>query len=241
MSPLLSTAVKAAVAAGEFISKAKTSARVVEDSRRDIKLDLDRQAEGLILSVLGSDLPVLCEENGWIGGPSQDYWVIDGIDGTVNLRHGIPIAAVSIGLVSAGQPVLGAIYDFTHDELFAGEIGAGITLNGQPVRPSETQLREKALLLTALATKGDFDADSLARFGQNLARWRKIRMLGSAALSLAYVAAGRADACEIAGIMDWDVTAGLALLAAAGGASRTLSRGNHVVDIVATNGLIPLE
>ena len=238
MNTYLEIAKQAALEAGAFLRKAKNTTSVVEISRRDIKLDVDKQAESIIVKTLPKNASVLCEESGWIGDRSTTYWIVDGLDGTINFHFGIPMAAVSIGYVHESMPNIGVVYDFIHDELFAGGIGLGVTLNGLPVNVSKTDDTGSALLLTALATKGGFDGITLSKFGQGLAKWQKVRMLGSAALSLAYVASGRADACEIAGIMDWDVAAGIALVRAAGGNVSITDRGENVVDILATNGCL---
>lgn len=239
---LLAMASELARSAGVLINRERYAAEVMETQRRDIKLNLDKQVESHIIAGLASSgIPILCEESGWIGKPSATYWAVDGLDGTVNLHYGLPFAAVSIALVRDASPILGAIYDFTHDEMFSGAIGLGVSLNGRPVTISRNNAVEQALLLTALATRGKFDPETLGNFGQRLGRWRKVRMLGSAALSLAYVASGRADACEIEGIMIWDVMAGIALVRAAGGYAVCSAGFDSVVDVIATNGKITFE
>lgn len=241
MGRMLASAKLAAHKAGSFIKEAKDTASIVEMSRRDIKLDLDRKAEEIIVSSLATKFPILCEETGWIGDMSSGYWVVDGLDGTVNLYYGIPMASVSIGFVYDDQPVIGVVYDFIHDEMFSGMVGDGVAVNERSVEVSRTDSVDQALLLTALATKGNFDSSTLSEFGQRLGQWRKVRMLGSAALSLAYVASGRADACEITNIMEWDVMAGLALVRAAGGSISAKPLGSDMLDIYASNGLIAAE
>ncbi len=231
----LETARSAAKAAGCFLRTSERSI-VVENARRDIRLDSDSKSEQIIFTHLGSDFSILSEEHGWVGGEATCYWVVDGLDGTVNYHHSIPLTAVSIGLVINREPVLGVVYDFFHNEMFSGCVGHGVTLNGKSVCVSQIDSVESALLLTALATKRVFDESVLESFGRKLGRWKKVRMLGSASLSLAYVASGRADACEIEGIMDWDVAAGVALVRAAGGVVLCNSIDNHVNDVHANNG-----
>ena len=235
MDGYLAKAIAGAKAAGEFLRNAERNI-VIENSLRDIKLDLDIKAEEIIFPYLGSDFPILSEEAGWCGGKSESYWVVDGLDGTVNFYHSIPLASVSIGLVVNREPVLGVIYDFLHDEMFSGYLGTGVFLNGKNVHTSEVNSVESALVLTALATKGSFTGSALESFGKNLGRWKKVRMLGSASISLAYVACGRADACQIDGIMEWDIQAGVALVRAAGGFVTCIDKGMHVNDILASNG-----
>jgi myo-inositol-1(or 4)-monophosphatase len=240
---LLTLAVGAAREAGRYLGAVKSCGglRITEATRRDIKANADREVEEIIKAHLGAGLPILGEESGWsdAGAGSGDYWIVDGLDGTVNFLAGIPLACISIALVRGGRPHLGVVFDFLHDEMFAGAVGSGATLNGARIAVSATPDPAAALLLSAVATKRDFSSDAMAEFGAGLARWRKVRMLGSAAISLAYVAAGRADACALAGIFEWDVAAGLALVEAAGGAARAVPAGQpHVVDIYAHNGAL---
>lgn len=239
----LELATSAARSAGSFIVEQRSGSMVVELSRYDIKLDLDKKAELVIADILGvTDLPILCEETGWVGSPGSTYWLVDGIDGTVNLHYGLPFVAVSIALMQDNAPVLGVVYDFRRDEMFAGALGLGATLNGICIKPSSVATTiDQALLLTALATHGSYDQQVLSRFGCRLGRWKKVRMLGSAALSLAYVASARADACEIHGIMAWDVMAGIALLRAAGGDAHWEDLGDQVGNIYASNGCLNVK
>lgn len=236
-------AIRAARSAGIFLKNARrdNAMKILEASRRDIKIKADRAVENLIRDCLGNALPILGEEAGWSGVKPEatDHWVVDGLDGTVNFAFDIPLSAVSIGLIRDGRPYLGVVYDFIHDELFVGEVGVGAVLNDRPIRVSNTAAPASALLLSAVAASRDFSPESLAAFGIALGRWRKVRMLGSASISLAYVAAGRADVCEIAGIMEWDVAAGLALVEAAGGqASMKATGAPCTFDVYAHNGLM---
>lgn len=209
---------RAAMAAGERLLKAK-SQWIEVDSQigRDIKLRADTEAEAVILSMLReqSPYPILSEEAGSVGGPeaTRPYWVVDPLDGTFNYLRDIPLCCVSIALCLDRDPLLGCIYDFNRDELFTGGKSTPLLCNGVPV-PSPA---EALILATGLPRKGDFSADRLARFGPHVAQWKQVRMIGSAALSLAWVAAGRFDAYEEAGILWWDVAAGVALVRAGGG------------------------
>ena len=122
--------------------------------------------------------------------------------------------------------------------MFSGILGLGSRLNGSPIEVSNNTDVSKALLLTALSTKSEFSVPSLFEFVQGLGKWRKVRMLGTAALSMAYLAAGRADACQIKDIMFWDVAAGIAIVNAAGGRVVTEFSESHILDIDADNGLL---
>ncbi|WP_430912057.1 inositol monophosphatase family protein [Methylobacterium sp. sgz302541] len=199
---------------------------------RDIKLQEDAESEALIRALLISHSahPVLGEEGGWAGGEGTDgpAWVVDPLDGSFNYYAGIPIYGVAVALCAGRTPILGAIYDPERDELFAGGPGLGLRINGEPHRPVEPRGQ---IVGTGFPSQADVAAT--AAHVADLARdWKKIRMLGSAALSLAWVAAGRLDAYSEHGIMWWDVAAGLAL-AGAVGARRIDCRflEGHAVDV----------
>jgi myo-inositol-1(or 4)-monophosphatase len=238
LQKLCSNAESAARAAGDLLDRSRASKIVVEDLRRDIKLNVDVETEDEIIDILSGDIPILCEENGWIGASAETYWIVDGLDGTVNYSHEIPLSCVSIGLIVNGISTVGVIYDYVHEEMFTGIVGLGSFLNGVPIQVNDNTDVSKALLLTALSTKSEFSSRSLFEFVQGLAQWRKVRMLGTAALSMAYVAAGRADACQIKDIMFWDVAAGIAIVNAAGGRVATEFSESNTLDINADNGVL---
>ena len=214
-------ALAASMAAGACLSALESDRRVVlSDRGRDIKMQADRDAEKSILTHLSaSGFPVLAEESGAHGDVlgSKPVWVVDPLDGTMNFSREIPFYGVSIALLVAGEPVLGVIHDVTRGETFSGIVGEGCWLNGAPVRVSALTNPAEAILATGLPTFRSHEAASLTNFVHDLRRFKKVRMLGSAALMLAYVAAGRIDAYGEDDIMLWDVAAGLALVRAAGG------------------------
>jgi myo-inositol-1(or 4)-monophosphatase len=185
---------------------------------RDIKLHEDAESEAMIRAFLAAqdeDLPVLGEETGWAGRPPEGdelHWVLDPLDGSFNYFRGVPLYAVSIALCSGRRPVLGAIYDPERDELFTGGAGLGLRLNGRLIAQPPAA---RQMLATGFPAKADV-AVTLGRLGELTANWTKMRMLGSAALSLAWVAAGRLDGYTESSIMWWDVAAGLALAQGAG-------------------------
>ncbi|HIF10878.1 MAG TPA: inositol monophosphatase, partial [Sneathiellales bacterium] len=114
-------------------------------------------------------------------------------------------------------PVLGVVYDFNRDELFTGIVGRGAQCNGLAIRPSSTQRQQEAVLGTGFPVSRDFAASALREFIEQIRNFRKVRLLGSAALSLSYVACGRLDVYTEENIMLWDVAGGCALVKAAGG------------------------
>ena len=209
---------RAAAAAGRRLLEAKAAwASVDSQLGRDIKLRADREAESIVLDALraGAPYPILSEESGQIGeiGAAEPYWVVDPLDGTYNYFRGVPLCCVSVALCAGDQPLFGCIFDFNRNEMFTGGPGMPLRCNGAPL-VSEPGAD---FLATGLPRKGDFSADRLARFGPHVAAWKQVRLIGSAALSLAWVAAGRFDAYEEAGILWWDVAAGVALVRSADG------------------------
>lgn len=188
---------------------------------RDIKLKEDALCEASIRNALARrcEYPILGEETGWGGNqPTEElHWVIDPLDGSFNFYRGVPLYAVSIALCRGGasspEVLLGVIYDPVRDELVSGGVDHPTRLNGALVPPLGGGARQ--ILATGYPTRSN-PADVTARLGEMARDWTKIRMLGSAALSLAWVALGRLDGYEEQNIMWWDVAAGVALAGASG-------------------------
>jgi len=237
----LHTATLAALEAGAFLKESHNSSQqVLVEEGRDIKLAVDQQSETIILSLLEQNkYPVLAEESGTHGSPSKDspMWVVDPLDGTMNYKKGIPLCCVSIGLWRGNEPILGVIYDFFHNELFTGVVGQGATLNGDKISISETSDPQKAVLASGFPRGMSYEAESLKEYIDRLRKFKKIRFLGSAALSLVYLACGRVDAYREDAIMLWDVAAGVAIIRAAGGAVSTKSSPRHewAIDVQAAS------
>ena len=190
----------------------------------DLVTEADVAAERLIIERIGSYYPrheILAEESGAsnAGGErtSEWKWIIDPLDGTTNYAHGYPCFCVSIALERAGELVVGVIYDPTRDELFAAERGAGATLNGRPIRVSDVDDLNRAMLCTGfpydVRDRGDFSR----HFSNFIRHAQAVRRDGSAALDLAYVACGRFDGFWEEGLRPWDVAAGVLLIEEAGG------------------------
>lgn len=193
---------------------------VLSQIGRDIKLQADRDAEAIILDRLAPlGHAVLAEESGAHGklDDANLNWVVDPLDGTFNYSRQIPICAVSIGLCRGRKPLLGVIYDFNTDELFSGVVGEGAWLNGKPMRVSGVAETAQAVLCTGVPARTNFSTEALTEYVHRIKSFKKVRLIGSAAVMLAYVACGRADAYLENDIMWWDVAAGLALVQAAGG------------------------
>ncbi|MFO7997095.1 MAG: inositol monophosphatase family protein [Dehalococcoidia bacterium] len=236
---------KASLIAGDYLSANRENISVESQYGKDIKLSVDRAAESLILDALReeTDFAILSEEEGQSRGNSHDResdklrWIVDPLDGSLNFFRGIPICCVSIALWEENKPILGAIYDFNRQELFTGIAGAGAWLNGHSIEPSKIITENEAVLFTGFPAKADYSSQALSNYVFQVRVFKKVRLLGSAALSLAYVAAGRGDAYFERDIMLWDVAAGLAILSGAGGNyyMRKTHRGN-AYEVYATNG-----
>ena len=195
---------------------------VEQDLERDVKILADRRLESIIVKRLleESPYPILSEESGYLRGKSENTvyrWIVDPLDGSLNFSRGIPINCISIALWEGMEPLLGVVYDFNRDETFSGLVGEGAWLNSKPIIVSEITEKSKAVLCTGFPVSTDFSQKSLLDFIEVVREYKKIRLLGSAALSLAYVACGRVDVYMENDIKIWDVAAGIALVKAAGG------------------------
>jgi myo-inositol-1(or 4)-monophosphatase len=209
---------------------------------REVKIDADTRAEALILAALerAAPFPVISEEAGWVRARESRYvWAVDPLDGSVNYLRSYPHCAVSIALLDQGVPVLGVVDCFALEERFTGVVGEGAWLNGAPMRVSTIANPASGILQTGVPSRAS--ADSMALFEARLSTWRKVRMIGSAASALAYVAAGRAEAYRESGSMIWDVAAGCALVRAAGGAFEITGASlDQPLEVAACNGVVTL-
>jgi myo-inositol-1(or 4)-monophosphatase len=217
----LKLAEAAARDAGGFLrEQMQRDQKILSAQGRDIKIQADRDAEARILASLAeTGYPALAEETGLHGAvqQGQPYWIVDPLDGTMNFSRGLPLCCVSIALCVGEDPVLGVIFDFNSGDCFRGAPGDGAWLNDEPMRVADTDATQQAILATGFPSKRSMDAASLQAFIDEARAFKKVRMLGTAALMLAYVACGRVDAYGEDGIMFWDVAAGVALVRAAGG------------------------
>lgn len=222
-SDWLDIAIFAVRDAGAFLKKARGGViTVTSEEGRDIKLALDLESEERIVSLLSKNayFPILSEEMNqtWTPEAFPDYhWIVDPLDGSFNYWRDLPLCCVSIGLWHGKNPVLGAIYDFNRDELFTGVVGDGAWINGISMKVSDTPVLEKAVLCTGFPVSTDFSDAAIRQFISFVRDYKKVRLLGSAAISLAYVASGRVDAYCERDIKIWDVAAGMAIVSAAGG------------------------
>lgn len=197
----------------------------------DLVTEIDKEAEAFLLDQIRRHFPehaIVAEETGTYGDLTGPRWYVDPLDGTVNFAHGIPIFTVSLAFADDQGVRLGVVYDPMQDELFAAERGKGAWLNGRPVRVSQTQTLADSLLITGFPYDAWTNPDNnLNHFAAFALRTQGVRRLGSAALDMCYVAAGRADGFWELRLNPWDVAAG-SLIAQEAGAVVTDLRGNPI-------------
>jgi myo-inositol-1(or 4)-monophosphatase len=235
----LNLAVKAAKSAGEVIKN--SSKQINSQVAKDIKLQTDVEAELAIIEILKPlGFPILGEESGLNFGENiaSMYWIVDPLDGTLNFLRGLPIYCVSIALWKGQDPILGVIYDCSRDTMYSGIVGRGAELDGESINVSNTSLKSHAVITTGFPVYSSFDSTSLSSFISSIQNYKKVRLLGSAAISLAYVAAGFVDAYEERNIAFWDVAAGIAIVKAAGGVCNYTftDEKKYLLDVFCNNG-----
>ena len=227
LPPAVNIMVKAARAGGNVLLRHMhrlDALNVVEKQRMDYASEVDGLAEEAIVKELrkaNPDYAILGEEGGaqkGNRGPSRYTWVIDPLDGTSNYLRGLPHWCVSIALCEGPEPLHGVVFDPLRNELFIATRGAGAQLNDKRIRVAERKDLAGAMLVTGFPPRERKRADAqLDCLKQLLQEAEDVRRTGSAALDLAYVAAGRVDAYFEAGVQAWDVAAGALLVREAGG------------------------
>ena len=215
----------------------------------DLVTEADVASERLIVERIRSYYPrhaILAEESGASGSPADGSaaewkWIVDPLDGTTNYAHGYPVFCVSVALEHDGEIALGVIYDPTREEMFAAERGEGATLNGRRIRVSDVEDLNRAMLCTGFP----YDVRERTQFARHFTGFimsaQAVRRDGSAALDLAYVAAGRFDGFWEEGLRPWDVAAGKLLVEEAGGRVSHYDGAPFDVytpPIMASNGLV---
>lgn len=254
MNPYLEAAVAAAREAGVLLRENFGIAPAVKEMlAHDIKIELDVRSQDLITARLLGAFPehALYGEEGVAGNVASEWqWIVDPIDGTVNYFYGIPHFCISIALrrVSpaarhGGEIELGVIYDPMRDELWQVARGGISTLNGRPIRVSARTELSEAMLSVGFAKSQETIASGLPTFDYFITRARKCRLMGSAALDLAYVACGRLDAYIEASVSLWDVAAGWLLVESAGGKFEMQPRNDNPdkVSVRASSGRLDLD
>ena len=248
----LKVAVAAAQSAGALMAKNLGSTKQINDeSQHDIKLELDVRCQKLIERTLLKAFPevaILGEEGVRGAADPARRWVVDPIDGTVNFTYGIPHACVSIALQTrvrddAGHPDLnyrtdlGVVFDPFCNELWTALRGQPARMNGRRIQVSRRDRLEEAIFALGFAKYESTLAKMLPVFNRMVHRVRKIRIMGAAALSMAYVAGGRMDAYKEYGVRLWDIAAGGLIIECAGGEFwHRPVEGEHTYEIMVSNG-----
>jgi myo-inositol-1(or 4)-monophosphatase len=198
---------------------------------RDLVTEFDLRSEKFIIQQIEESYPqdgILAEEGGARQG-STGRWVIDPLDGTTNYAHGIPVFVVSIAFESDKGTELGVIYDPMRDECFHARLGVGAWLEDRPIQVSKAEQIEESLLATGYSHNSRDDPENiLKQYSLAAKRAQAVRRLGSAALELAYVAAGRLDGYWEAGLSPWDWAAGILLIQEAGGRVSRIDGGEGI-------------
>ena len=241
----LDIAVAAARAGGAVVRDGFDRGVTPQYKRRfDPVTETDHASEAVVLAVISEHRPddaILAEESGGTG-PVGRLWIVDPLDGTVNFVHGIPQVAVSVALWDGDRPLVGVIYDPLRDECFSASADGGAYLNQHPISVSPIESLDRSVAATGFPyDHGDF-ADEYARVvGAVLASVNGIRRFGSAALDLAWVAAGRYEAYWELGLAPWDQAAGILIVREAGGRVTNLFGVDSVPTtplVLATNGSV---
>ena len=242
---MLQTAIEAASRAGRTILERYPGERkLTVKGYRDLVTDADMAAEEVIIDLIQARFPdhaILSEE---VGGSeiSNGYtWVVDPLDGTTNYTHRHPVFAVSIGVLQDGNPLMGVIHDPLRNHTFVAHRGGGARLNDVPIHVSRVANLGKAMLGLDWGHANGVRKTILAYLHQLTLRCGTLRVLGSAALALAYVATGWLDAYFSVGLKPWDTAAGILMVTEAGGRCSTLKGKAYRVNLrgcLATNGIM---
>jgi myo-inositol-1(or 4)-monophosphatase len=246
----LSTAIEAVIRAGDIqIAKFGTGVRVDKKGAIDLVTEVDVEIERMFRAMIAERLPdhdVLAEEMGDAGARGARHrWVFDPIDGTTNFAHGVPIFCASLALEIDGEAAVAAVYDPNRQELFTAEAGVGSWLNGQRLEVSRSAAVLESMLVTGFPYNVHEEADAFLKvFGRVLKQARAVRRLGSAAIDICWVAAGRMDGFWEESLKPWDTRAAVLILEEAGG--KVTGMDGKAWDpydghILATNGLIHEE
>jgi myo-inositol-1(or 4)-monophosphatase len=246
-SQFLDTAIEGVVRAGDLMMESFGHVRHIDKKGTiDLVTEVDVAVERMFRALIAERFPqhdILAEElGGKAVAPAGPCWVFDPIDGTTNFAHGLPIFCASVALELDGVAEVAAVYDPSRKELFTAIRGGGAFLNGQPIHVSAAATLVDAMLVTGFPYDVHQRVDEIVGlFAKFVGRARAVRRLGSAAIDLCYVAAGRMDAFWESDLKPWDIAGGALIVAEAGGRITNMagepftSRGGHVL---ATNALL---
>ena len=242
LSDLLEIAKQAAQISGNFLkNEFHQDQEASLNKGRDIKLNIDIESEKLILDFINqnSKLPILSEESGASNDLGDTYWIVDPLDGSSNYFRKIDICAVSIALMHQGEPLLGVINDFMNEHLYFASKNGGAFCNDISIKVSDIKDAAEGTIMTGIPAKSLYLDDEFKLMIKLFQKWKKVRMIGSAAIANLYVAKGKADCYEEKGTFIWDVAAGAIIVHEAGGfASLSELKSDFRVDAKFTNGKV---
>jgi myo-inositol-1(or 4)-monophosphatase len=244
---MLDRIIEIAREAGKFLkeNEGKISEISEKGSFTNLVTNVDKGSETLIKNFILEHFPnhgILAEESGALSPTSEYRWIIDPLDGTTNYTHAYPVYCVSIGVEYKGEVVAGVVYDPNFDELFSAESGSGSFLNGRKLSVTSTDTLERSLLATGFPydiKNNPFNC--IQHFNEFLTTAQAIRRLGSAALDICYVAAGRMDGFWEVNLHPWDTAAAVLITTEAGGKVTDFTGGKYSIyqkNILLSNGLI---
>ena len=226
VSPMTRSCIETALKAGKLLREGFGTDYLVSPKtmKNDLVTEYDHASEELIIKSLQTAFPVssfLCEESGLVTHQDAEYcWIIDPLDGTVNFAHNIPLFCISIALAKNDNIISGVIFAPMTQELFVVEKGLGVYLNGKAIKVSKTAKLDNAFVSTSLSFNLHKEPlTSIGKFGQMAYQGFPLRAIGTTALNLAYIAAGRFDAYwrTSGSVNAWDVSAGKLMIEEAGG------------------------
>ena len=251
MHPMLNIAIQAARQASRVIVRFMDQmdrVDITQKSTNDFVTEVDKKSEEIIINEIQKNYPnhaILAEESGRSKSTDEFCWIIDPLDGTRNFMHGFPHFAISIAVMKKNQLEIGLVYDPITQELFTATRGQGAYLNSRRMRVSGVKKMEMALIGTGFPFKNKDDTKNyLNTFEKVFLNCGDIRRTGSAALDLAYIAAGRLDGFWEAGLQTWDIAAGALMIKEAGGSVTDFAGGETYLEhgnIVAGNTKVHKE
>lgn len=218
---MIETAIKAAKIAGEKLEYYfETLLEHEEKEDKSFVTKADKEADELIINLIKEKFPshqIITEENGTIGEKNEYTWVIDPLDGTLNFTRGIPLFATSIAVIKNGDPIISVVYNPITNTLFQAEKGKGAFWNGEKMQVSDIEKIEESIISMGRARDPENKAKTLGFYNKFYGKLKSQRVLGTAALELAFVASGRLEGFISVGLNSWDTYGGVLLIVEAGG------------------------
>tara|TARA_Y100000768_G_scaffold68040_1_gene47689 strand:+ start:2082 stop:2831 length:750 start_codon:yes stop_codon:yes gene_type:complete len=236
---ILKIGISAVKEAYKILSSSKFSSKIINKTYHDVKIQGDLESEKVIINYLTSktQFKVLSEESyNDVDYRDDYYWIVDPIDGSVNYSRKIPFYAISVGLWKKNEPILGIIYDPSNDDLYTGIVNEGAWLNSKKIKVSSCNILSNAIMATGFPVSSSFSKKNILEFVDLVKSCHKVRIFGSAALSLSLLSSGKLDSYLENNIKIWDVAAGIAIVKAAGGCFEIKkSNHNHIISLKAAS------